>query len=329
MIASSDMLQMATALFAAITVGLVLYGILNKEFRAQARMRQRILKLASEGTANAAPERSAGARTQRSINAALRDIEQMKRAHYRAPILVRLRRAGLQISPLSYHLIRLGMATLGGLVTHLAGGSGMIVLLVASALGLILPALVLRLRLAKRTREITEELPNAIDVIVRGVRSGLPLPDCLRMLSTEATEPLRSEFRKLMTDISVGLTMEQAVQRLADRVPVAEARFFAIVVSIQSKTGGNLSESLANLSALLRDRKKMRGKVQSMSSEAKTSAWIIGALPVLVSGVVSLTSPDYMAVLFNSLIGNAILLACALWMLMGVLVMRNMINFEV
>jgi tight adherence protein B len=101
------------------------------------------------------------------------------------------------------------------------------------------------------------------------------------------------------------------------------------VVSIQSKTGGNLSESLANLSALLRDRKKMRGKVQSMSSEAKTSAWIIGALPVLVSGVVSLTSPDYMAVLFNSLIGNAILLACALWMLMGVLVMRNMINFEV
>jgi Flp pilus assembly protein TadB len=144
MIASSDMLQMATALFAAITVGLVLYGILNKEFRAQARMRQRILKLASEGTANAAPERSAGARTQRSINAALRDIEQMKRAHYRAPILVRLRRAGLQISPLSYHLIRLGMATLGGLVTHLAGGSGMIVLLVASALGLILPALVLR-----------------------------------------------------------------------------------------------------------------------------------------------------------------------------------------
>ena len=179
-----------------------------------------------------------------------------------------------------------------------------------------------------RFKRFSNEFPNAVDVIVRGVKAGLPLVDCLKIIAAEAQEPVRSEFKTMVQDQTLGMPLDEAVQRLPERVPLAEANFFGIVIAIQSRTGGSLSEALGNLSKVLRERKKMQAKIKAMSSEAKASAGIIGSLPVIVAGLVYLTSPDYITLLFTTTIGNAVLVASGLWMLMGCLVMRKMINFD-
>ena len=120
----------------------------------------------------------------------------------------------------------------------------------------------------------------------------------------------------------------EACDKLYERMPLPEANFFGIVIGIQQKAGGNLSEALGNLSRVLRDRKKMKAKIQAMSMEAKASASIIGALPLVVMILVYLTSPDYISLLWTHPMGRMMLVACGVWMLMGVLVMRKMINFD-
>jgi tight adherence protein B len=163
---------------------------------------------------------------------------------------------------------------------------------------------------------------------VRGLKAGLPLGDCMKIIAAEAQEPVTSEFRAVIEDQAMGMPVDEAVQRMPVRIPVAEASFFAIVITIQSRTGGSLAEALGNLSKVLRERKKMRAKIVAMSSEAKSSAGIIGALPVFVTGAIYFTTPDYIALLFTTSAGNIILAVSGFWMLMGILVMRKMINFD-
>ncbi|WEJ11993.1 type II secretion system F family protein (plasmid) [Sinorhizobium sp. M103] len=154
------------------------------------------------------------------------------------------------------------------------------------------------------------------------------MPDCLRVIATEAQEPVKGEFLAIVQDQTLGIPVDEAVKRMSERMPLAEANFFAIVVAIQSRTGGSLSEALGNLSKVLRERKKMKAKIKAMSAEAKSSAGIIGALPFVVAGAVYFTSPDYMTLLFTTTIGKIVLVCCGLWMGIGILVMRKMINFD-
>jgi tight adherence protein B len=181
----------------------------------------------------------------------------------------------------------------------------------------------------RRIKRFIDEFPNAIDIIVRGIKSGLPLADCLRIISMEAREPLKGEFRAIVEAQTLGLTMGDACQRMTQRMPIQEANFFAIVIQIQQKSGGNLSEALANLSKVLRDRKRMKGKIAAMSMEAKVSAIIIGSLPFVVAAMLSASSPDYLAPLFQSETGHLLLLGSAFWMSCGVIIMRHMINFDI
>jgi len=167
-----------------------------------------------------------------------------------------------------------------------------------------------------------------MDVIVRGVRSGLPLGDCLRMIATEAQEPVRSEFRAIVESQALGISVGDSIAKLYERVPVAEANFFGIVIAIQQKAGGSLSEALGNLSKVFRERKKMKGKIGAMSMEAKASAAIIAALRFGVAIMTYLTSPDYISLLWTTQIGKVALGAAAVWMTIGVMVMKKMINFE-
>ena len=171
-------------------------------------------------------------------------------------------------------------------------------------------------------------MPNAVDVIIRGIKAGLPLGDCLRIIASESVEPVRSEFRNIVEAQTMGLSIAEAVERIAERVPTPEASFFAIVINIQQKSGGNLSDTLANLSRVLRDRKKMRAKVQAMSSEAKSSAGIIGALPFIVTGLIYVTSPRYIELLWTTTTGKMVLAGCAVWMAIGIMSMKKMINFD-
>lgn len=180
----------------------------------------------------------------------------------------------------------------------------------------------------KRFNRFTLIFPNAIDVIVRGVRSGLPLNDCLRIIAQDAEEPVKSEFRKLCEATQMGITVPDACNRLYDSIPTSETNFFAIVIAIQSSAGGNLSEALSNLSKVLRERRKMADKVQAFSTEAKTSAAIIGSLPFIVAGLVHLSTPKYLLPLFTTDTGNKIILFCAISMGFGIFVMKKMINFK-
>ena len=180
-----------------------------------------------------------------------------------------------------------------------------------------------------RLKKFGNEFPNAIDVIVRGIKSGLPLNDCMRIVATEATEPVKTEFRLIIESQTLGLPLTDAVAKLYERMPCAEANFFGIVLAIQQKTGGNLSETLGNLSRVIRERRKMRDKIQAVSMEAKASAWIIGSLPVVVAVLVYLTSPRYIELLWITQVGKFALAVSAVWMLIGVLVMRKMINFDI
>src|SRR6185503_18364148 len=159
------------------------------------------------------------------------------------------------------------------------------------------------------------------------VKAGLPLMDCLKVISVEAPEPAKSEFRAIVETQAIGMPLGEACTKLFERMPVPEANFFGIVISVQQKAGGNLSEALGNLSRVLRDRKKMKAKIQAMSMEAKASASIIGALPICVGGLVYLTSPDYIELLWTADLGRVMIAGSACWMATGIFVMKKMINF--
>jgi tight adherence protein B len=198
---------------------------------------------------------------------------------------------------------------------------------VASMFGV--PRWAIAFRRQRRVKAFLEELPNALDVIVRAVKSGLPLNDAVRLIASESPEPVRGEFRRVVESQQLGLSLPEAMLRMPETMPCAEASFFGIVIQIQSQAGGNLSEALGNLSKVLRDRKKMKAKVQALSMEAKASAVIIGALPFIVALLVYLSSPTYIMPLFTTSTGHLILLLSGIWMSMGIFVMRKMINFDI
>jgi tight adherence protein B len=196
------------------------------------------------------------------------------------------------------------------------------------AAGLGLPRWVLGFLATRRTKKFTAAFSDAIDIIVRGIKSGLPVNDCLRIIARECPAPLGPEFHNLVENVAMGMPMEQGLEKMYVRMPTSELRFFTIVLAIQQKTGGNLAEALGNLSAVLRARKLMREKVKALSSEATASAIIIGALPPGVVALIQVTSPAYMSVMYSDHRGNLMLMGGALWMALGVFVMRRMINFK-
>jgi tight adherence protein B len=205
-------------------------------------------------------------------------------------------------------------------------------LLVAAGVGFAgafgLPRWLLSFRKKRRENKFLNNFPDAVDVIVRGIKAGLPLLDCLKMIAVESPEPMKSEFRAIIETQAIGMPLGDACAKLYDSMPVPEANFFGIVISIQQRSGGNLSETLGNLSRVLRDRKKMKAKIQAMSQEAKASAGIIGALPIAVMTLVWITSPNYISLLWTEPLGRLMLAASAMWMFCGVMVMKKMINFD-
>jgi tight adherence protein B len=262
------------------------------------------------------------------VESSLKDFDERHKKSKRVPISVRIMRAGLSWSKRKFIIISafigLIMAFLGILSgTGLLGSAG---LGFAGAFGV--PRWLLSFLRKRREARFIDGLADAVDIIVRGVKAGLPLGDCIRMISVESSEPLKTEFRLIMETQATGMPLGEACGKLYERTPLPEANFFGIVVAIQQKAGGNLSEALGNLSKVLRDRKKMRAKIQAMSQEAKASAAIIGALPIAVMILVYITSPQYITLLFTHPTGHIMLAGSAVWMTMGVLVMKKMINFD-
>ena len=198
----------------------------------------------------------------------------------------------------------------------------------AFAAGFGLPRWGLSFLKKRREKAFLKALPDAVDVIVRGIKAGLPLFESIKVVAADAPEPLKGEFLSIIETQAIGIPLGEACQRLYERMPVPEANFFGIVVAIQQKSGGNLSEALGNLSKVLRDRKKMAEKIQAMSMEAKASAAIIGSLPPIVMILVYITTPGYISLLWTHPTGQVMLVACVCWMSIGIMVMKKMINFD-
>ncbi|RYF94265.1 MAG: type II secretion system F family protein [Caulobacteraceae bacterium] len=196
------------------------------------------------------------------------------------------------------------------------------------AAGFGLPRWVINFLAKRRIKKFTEHFSDAIDIIVRGIKSGLPVHDCLKIIGRESPEPLGAEFRSLVENVGVGVSIGDALEKMFQRMPTSELRFFAIVLAIQQKTGGNLAEALNNLSQVLRARKLMREKIKALSSEAIASSFIIGSLPPGVVILITVTTPAYMAPMFSDSRGHLMLMGAAFWMSCGIFVMRKMINFK-
>jgi tight adherence protein B len=262
------------------------------------------------------------------VEGTLKDIEQRRKKATRPPLTVRLTQAGLDWSKRQFIVIAAFLGAGAFAVTFLFGFGLLPALGFGFAAGCGLPFWLLSFLKKRREARFLAAFPDAVDVIVRGIKAGLPLHDSLKLIAVDAQEPVRSEFRTIVETQTIGIPVGEACLKLFERMPVPEANFFGIVVYIQQRAGGNLSEALGNLSSVLRDRKKMKAKIQAMSMEAKASAAIIGALPLCVMGLVFITSPAYIGLLFTDPFGRLMLGCCAVWMSIGVFVMRKMINFD-
>ncbi|MEI9990718.1 MAG: type II secretion system F family protein [Rhizomicrobium sp.] len=287
-----------------------------------------IAKPQASGRGVKAPDTAALKR--KNVQALLKEIEN-KQAEKKLKVTLtqRLEQAGLpNVSVRTYWIASGVLAFVAVLFCFLAGQGLVVTALVGFAFLLGVPRWVLGFMKRRREKAFTNEFAGAIDVIVRSVKSGLPTNEALRIVAREVPNPCGSEFNRMVESLKVGVTLEQAVKKMYESMPTPEVSFFGIVMTIQQKSGGNLSEALGNLSSVLRDRKRLVGKIKAMSSEAKASAAIIGSLPPGVMGIVYLTTPDYIKLLFTERVGNLMLLGCVIWMGLGIAVMHKMINFK-
>ena len=233
------------------------------------------------------------------------------------------------MSSIAFILLTAALGLLAGLFFYMLTGSVFIAIGVVITFCLGAPNWLLNSLRKRRIDKFVQNFAPTLETIVRGVRSGLPLTDCFNVIAAEAQEPVRGEFRNLIESLAIGLSLGEAAERLSERIPTPETTFFSIVLAIQEKTGGNLGETLSNLAAVLRDRKKLREKIKALSAEATISAAIIGSLPFLVIFAIYFTTPSYLTVLFTTNSGKLVLGGGLLWMSIGVFIMKQMINFDI
>ena len=322
-----DIHQFLLPLFALVAVGGCVYALAYPLLVGDSQADKRKAALQTRTPSALASRVNDAAKRRKAVTESLRELDARAKSK-KVTIETKLLQAGLGWTKQKYYTISaiagvvaasLALLLSGSLPT--TGGA-----LLVGAFGL--PAWIVKHKRNRRLKRFLAEFPGAVDIIVRGIKAGIPLGDCLRNIALEAADPVKTEFRMIVEAQQMGLSIPEAVERIIDRVPLPEANFFSIVITIQAKAGGNLAEALGNLSNVLRDRKKMKAKIKAMSSEAKASAGIIGALPPLVGFFVYLTSPAYISLLFITTTGHIVLAGCVFWMGTGIFIMKKMINFD-
>lgn len=333
---NADLMALLTALIAAIAFAAMAYAFLYPYISADRMKDKRVAgvsetrgkKIAIQSTAEIAANRK------KQVADSLKDMENRQRAREKVSLRLRLERAGLEISTRTFWIASAVSAVASALIAESfmpASAALLRPMLLFIALlvgGFGLPRLVLAKITARRQKKFLAELANSIDVIVRGIKSGLPLNECLGVIAKESPEPVASEFQEVIDQQRLGVSLPEGLERLTRRMPLPEMKFLAIVIAIQQQSGGNLAEALSNLSGVLRDRFKMAMKVKALSSEAKASAMILGCLPPGVMLMVHVSSPEYISPLFTTRTGNIFIFAGLFWMFIGIMVMRKMINFK-
>ncbi len=317
------------ALLVAVGVLAALFAVVYPYLSGERTAEKRRENLVQGSGKNLAPTRQIDSvQRRKQVAESLKELE-LRGKQKRMTLEQQLLQAGLKISKAQFYLWSSLFGGFCGLIAYLVIDNPLAIVAgyFVGAFGV--PRWVLAFIRARRLKRFVAMFPDAIDVIIRGVKAGLPLLESLRIVAKEFPDPVRAEFVNVIEAQAVGLTLTEAVERIAERAPVAEARFFAILIGIQQRSGGNLAEGLGNLSRVLRDRKRIAQKIKAMSAEAKASAGIIGSLPFVVASLVYITSPGYMDMLWLTPEGHIMLLFSAIWMGTGIMVMKKMIAFDI
>lgn len=324
------MLPVLAAVLAFITIGGLGWAFVGGGDSSEAAIK-RAHNLGGPKQNTAAARKAAAANTpearRKQIMKQLQDSERASRKA-RISLAAKLKQAGLATSVKTFWIISGVLGVVALLLALLFSGNILIAVGAGVIFGLGLPRWVVGFLGKRRMKKFSSHFADAVDVIVRGIKSGLPVHDCFKIIARESPAPLGGEFQMLVEGLGVGLTLQQALEKMYERMPTPELKFFSIVIGIQQKTGGNLAEALGNLSTVLRARKMMGEKIKALSSEATASAGIIGSLPPAVMILVSITTPAYMAKLFTEPRGQFMLLIAVLMMSLGVFVMKRMISFK-
>lgn len=233
---------------------------------------------------------------------------------------------GPQINGFLLFCSLLFVVLLFGLCKLLGGFTGIICALL---LAFLLPRMYLRRRIAKRNEAFINLFPDAVDMIVRSVKSGHPLNTALRMIAENMDDPVKSEFKQLVDEIAFGRSTVEALVRMSHRIEEPDLQFFVVILSVQQETGGNLAEVLSNLSGIIRKRKQLRLKIKALTSEGRATAYILGALPFVVFGAIHVTSPDYLLPLFETDSGNIILLSALGLVGLAAFIVYNMLQIDI
>jgi tight adherence protein B len=321
------MQTLALAFLATVAVGGMAWVFLLPYLSGEKNMEKRKASVAAKEPVSSRVARNAQKSRREQVESSLKQFDEKQKNSKKLSLEMRIEQAGLTWSKRTFYIIA-GLFGAGVFAVSISilGPLPAIGFGFAAAFGM--PFWLLNFLKKRRESRFLNNFPDAVDVITRGIKAGLPLLDSLRMIASEGQEPLKTEFRAIMETQTIGIPIGEACTKLYERMPVPEANFFGIVIAIQQKAGGNLSEALGNLSKVLRDRKKMKAKIQAMSMEAKASAMIIGVLPIAVMFLVWLTSPEYISLLWTHPMGQMMLAGSALWMFTGVMVMKKMINFD-
>ena len=327
---SDDLLFFGLIAIAALCVIVVIYLLISPYTTGERRAEKRLAGVSEGARRGGGKVQEAANNRKKQVADTLRDMEAKHAAAKKVTLRQLLQQSGMKIDVKTFWVASGVCGALVTLVLFLTAPNlnPLVVAGLGAAAALGLPRFFVSRVIKRRHKKFLNEFANSIDIIVRGVKSGLPLNECLNIIARESPEPIAEEFREVVDQQRVGVPLQQCFERMMERVPLAEVRFFGIVIGIQQSAGGNLSEALGNLSGVLRDRKSMAAKVQALSAEAKASAAVLGSLPFIVMLLVYITTPDYIALLWQKTYGNFMLLGSAIWMTCGLLMMRKMINFK-
>ncbi|MBD3818449.1 type II secretion system F family protein [Brevundimonas diminuta] len=325
------LLPILAAVLAFITIGGVGWVLVGGDDSSSQAVKRAKTMGGVRAEAAASAKRAAAANTpearRKQILLQLQEVDRRERKA-RMTMGAKLKQAGLSLSVRTFVIISVAAGLVGALLAFVLGANIIIVLGVGVAAGLGLPRWIIGMKAKARMKKFSLAFADAIDILVRGIKTGLPVHDCFKIIARESPEPLAGEFRILVEGMGVGLTLAQALDKMYERMPTPELKFFAIVIAIQQKSGGNLAEALGNLTTVLRARRMMVEKIKALSSEAIASAGIIASLPPAVMILVMLSNPSYMMLMFTDIRGQVMLMGAALWMATGVFVMKRMISFK-
>ncbi len=271
-----------------------------------------------------------GGTRRRQIQGKLKELEDQRKQVEKKRILAdMLIEANLKTTKKQFYIYSLIFAVVATVAYVVMGYPlyGALPVFIVGFLGL--PRWWLKRRGKKRQKNFTKHFANAVDVIVRGVQSGLPVNECLNILAREAPSPINDEFFQIVEGIKIGQTLNDVLDRGLKRIPITEYKFFAIVMAIQQQTGGNLAETLSGLSGVLRERKKMSDQIKSMTAEARTTAMIIGSLPFCMTALMTLTSYSYISILWQDTMGQYMIAGGVMLISTGTFIMNSMIQFDI